>query len=68
MGLVICLRDQETVQIGNAVSIQIVQILGKRVRVRIDAPRDMRITRPDKGVGTVELLKKKPKKYIQVLP
>jgi carbon storage regulator CsrA len=45
--LVLTRKTQQQIQIGDNIRITILQVKGKSVRVGIEAPRDLRITRQD---------------------
>jgi carbon storage regulator CsrA len=43
--LVLSRREQETIRIGKDITITVVKFQGDRVRIGIDAPKDVRIVR-----------------------
>ena len=47
MGLTLSRRKGEVIVIGGAIKIRVVDIRGDRVRLDIDAPRDIRIDREE---------------------
>lgn len=48
MGLVLTVRQNEVIQIGTHITVQVSRIRSKQVGIRIDAPKDMQITRPER--------------------
>lgn len=45
--LVLTRRESQQIQIGDSVRIHIVEIKGTRVRIGIEAPRDIRVARAE---------------------
>lgn len=45
--LVLSRKPQESIQIGPDITVTVVQVDGERVRISIDAPRDLRIIRTE---------------------
>ena len=64
--LVLSRKAKESIQIGDNITITVVQIQGSKVRLGIEAPREVQVTRPDaKSQGPVEIeLEAKPSSKI----
>jgi carbon storage regulator len=45
--LVLSRKPQESIQIGSDITVTVVQVDGDKVRISIDAPRDIRIVRTE---------------------
>jgi carbon storage regulator len=43
--LVLSRRESESIQIGDAITIKVVLVAGRRVKLAIDAPREVRVLR-----------------------
>jgi carbon storage regulator CsrA len=49
--LVLSRKSMERIQIGNNVVVTVLKIHGNKVRIRISAPREIRVLRPDLPCG-----------------
>ena len=52
MGLTLSRKESESIQIGDDITITVFKIKGNRVNINIDAPKDLKITRPNTGENT----------------
>ena len=43
--LVLSRRESESIQIGDAITIKVVMVAGRRVKLAIEAPREVRVLR-----------------------
>ncbi len=49
--LILTRKKGETITIGNHIQVQILNVKGRQVRIGIDAPRDVQISREESDSG-----------------
>ena len=66
--LVLTRKKEETIIIGGSVTVKVLEVCGKRVKLGIDAPPEVPIQRPEMGELRRAVITRRPRFMVERVP